>query len=118
MTVGDICDKLNLKPLSGEVGLEREVNGAYICDLLSWVMAHAQKGDAWITIQSHSNIVAVASLLELSCIIICEGAEVEDETIKKSASEEIPILSSNKSSFELAKGMVNLGLGNEYEICS
>lgn len=112
MTVSEICNKLNLEPLTGDNGLEREVSGAYICDLLSWVMAHAQKGDAWITIQSHSNIVAVASLLELSCIIICEGAEVEDDTINKSAIEGIPVLSSKKSAFELAKGLIECGLGS------
>lgn len=112
MTVGEMCSKLNLELLSGESGLERNVNGVYICDLLSWVMGHAQKDDVWITIQSHSNIVAVASLLELSCIIICEDAEIEDETVRKSATEGIPILSSKKSAFELAKDLVNLGLGS------
>lgn len=112
MTVMEICDRLDLKPITGECGLDREVSGAYICDLLSWVMAHAQKGDVWITIQSHSNTIAVASLLELSCIIICEDAEVEEDTVKKAIDEEIPVLSSAKSAFELAKGLIEAGIGN------
>lgn len=112
MTVKEICDRLDLKPITGDCGLNREVSGVYICDLLSWVMAHAQKGDAWITIQSHSNTIAVASLLELSCIIICEDAEIEEDTIKKAIDEEIPVLSSTKSAFMLAKGLIEGGLGN------
>ncbi len=112
MTVKEICNRLDLKPLTGNCGLDREVSGAYICDLLSWVMAHAQKGDAWITIQSHSNTIAVASLLELSCIIVCEDAEIEEDTVKKAIDEEIPVLSSTKSAFVLAKGLIEAGLGN------
>ena len=112
MTVKEICDKLGLKPITGDCGLDREVSGVYICDLLSWVMAHAQKGDAWITIQSHSNTIAVASLLELSCIIICEDAEVGEDTVNRAKDEEIPILSSAKSAFELAKGLIEAGMGN------
>lgn len=110
MTVKEICSRLDLKLLTKGLELDQEVSGAYICDLLSWVMAHAQKGDAWITIQSHSNIVAVASLLELSCIIICENAEIEEDTIKKAIDEEIPILSSSKSAFYLAKALIEAGL--------
>ncbi len=111
MTVNEICKALELVPLTGDIGLDREITGAYICDLLSWVMGHAKKGDVWITIQSHSNIVAVASLLELSCIVICEDAEVEDDAIKKSIDEGIPVLLSKKSAFELAQGLIDLGLG-------
>ncbi|MCQ1528490.1 AraC family transcriptional regulator [Lutispora saccharofermentans] len=111
MTVREMCERLELKPLTGECGMDREVSGAYICDLLSWVMSHAQRGDAWITIQTHTNIVAVATLLELSSVIIAEAAEVEEDTIKKAIDEDIPILVSNKSAFLIAKGLLNAGLG-------
>ena len=112
MTVMEMKKKLDLKVLTENLDLSNEVSGAYICDLLSWVMGHAKKGDVWITIQSHANIIAVASLLELSCIIICEDAEVEEETIKKAIEEEIPILSSSESAFTLAKNLVESGLGS------
>lgn len=112
MTVKEMCEKLGLRPLTGECGMDREVSGAYIGDLLSWVMAHAQKGDVWITIQTHTNIIAVASLLELSSIIISEDAEVEEETIKKAVDENIPVLVSAQSAFMISKGLINAGLGN------
>lgn len=112
MVVKEMCSKLGLRPLTGECGMDREVKGAYICDLLSWVMAHAEKGDAWITIQTHTNIIAVATLLELSSIIISENAEIEEDTIKKAIEEDIPVLVSDHSSFMIAKGLIDAGLGN------
>lgn len=111
MTVREMCLKLDLRPLTGECGMNREIEGAYICDLLSWVMAHANKGDVWITIQTHTNIIAVAALLELSSIIISENAEVEEETIRKAIEEDIPVLVSENSAFMIAKGLIDAGLG-------
>nr|HPL54322.1 AraC family transcriptional regulator [Bacillota bacterium] len=103
MLVKDVIEKIGLKPLTGETGVNKELAGAYICDLLSWVMAHGKKGDAWITVQTHSNIVAVAVLLELSCIIMPEEVEVEEDTLNKAEEEGIAILQSGLSSYSIAK---------------
>jgi hypothetical protein len=43
---------------------EKEITGGYTGDLLSWVMGRASCGNAWITIMSNINIIAVASLLD------------------------------------------------------
>jgi predicted transcriptional regulator len=110
MLINDVCKKTEINVLAGDVGLNREISGVYICDLLSWVMAHGKKGDAWITVQTHSNIIAVAALLELSCIIIPEGIEVEEETLKKADEEGIPVLQSALNSYELAKLLYSLGI--------
>ncbi|SHJ00252.1 AraC family transcriptional regulator [Lutispora thermophila] len=112
MTVKEICARLNLRSLTGECGMDKEVKGVYICDLLSWVMAHAHAGDVWVTIQTHTNIIAVATLLELSSIIISEDAEVEEDTIKKAIEEGIPLLVSEKSSFMVAKDLIDIGIGS------
>mgnify|MGYP000981587480 CR=1 FL=1 len=101
MIVNELIDKMDLKLVSGSSGLSKEVKGAYVCDLLSWVMAHADGGDAWITIQTHPNVVAVAVLLEISCIIIPENASIADETIKKADQEGIPLLVSAHSGYDL-----------------
>lgn len=101
MTVKDIMEKLDLKLAAGQSGLDKDVKNVYICDLLSWVMAHAHKGSAWVTIQTHPNVVAVATLLELSCIIIPENAEINSETIKKADEESIPMLVSELSGYEI-----------------
>jgi len=99
-----------LKLLAGSSGIDKELTGAYICDLLSWVMSHGNKGDAWITVQTHSNIIAVAVLLELGCIIVPEGIEVEEETLRKAEDEGIPVFQSSLSAYELAKELYKMGI--------
>ena len=65
MTVQDIVSQLNLTVCSGQEGLQREVKGGYTSDLLSDVMGHAQEGDVWVTLQTHKNVMAIASLKEI-----------------------------------------------------
>mgnify|MGYP001334019741 CR=1 FL=1 len=108
MTVRDVMEKLQLKLIAGESGLHKKIKGVYICDLLSWVMSHACNDDAWITIQTHPNIIAVATLLELSCIIIPENAEVEEDTIQKANEEAVPILTSSDSGFKISTSLYEL----------
>ncbi|MGE5628504.1 MAG: AraC family transcriptional regulator [Solirubrobacterales bacterium] len=107
MKVKDLIEKLELVSLTGEVGLDREVDGGYTGDLLSWVMSHGAKGNTWITVQIHPNIVAVAVLLEFSCIIIPENIAVEQLTIEKAISEGIPVLQSSENAFELCSKIKN-----------
>lgn len=108
MKVRELVEDLGLKVLSSEIGLDNEVEGGYTGDLLSWVMSHASKGNAWVTVQIHPNIVAVAVLLEFSCIIIPENIGVEQSTIDKANSENIPILQSPDPAFELCSKIKSL----------
>ncbi|KRQ88095.1 DRTGG domain protein [Caloramator mitchellensis] len=110
MKVKDIAEKLNFKVLAGNNGLGREVTGVYICDLLSWVMSHGKNGNAWITVQVHPNVVAVATLLEFSCIIIPENIEVEEITLQKAENENIPVMQTSLNSFEIGIELNKLGI--------
>ena len=110
MQVMDLVKKAKFKLITNDSMISREVKGLYCCDLLSWVMARAKDGDAWITVQTHMNIVAVASLLEISCIIIPEAIPVEQETIDKANEENVFILSTNLNSYEIFCKMQQLGL--------
>ncbi len=107
MTTRVLKEKLALEEISLPDG-EREVTGCYIGDLLSWVMGAAQSGDAWITIMSNINIVAVAALCDTSLIILAEGVTVDDEVKKAALEREINILSSTKSAFALAVEIAEL----------
>lgn len=101
MNVMEFANKLNGNILTGEAGIDNQVNDIYSCDLLSWVMSHAAKGAAWITVHTHLNIVAVASLSELSCIIIPEGIEVEEATVKRAVQENVVILETSLSTYKI-----------------
>ncbi len=101
MTVKSLAEKAGLKPFLVPDG-EREVNGVYCGDLLSWVMGRAQSDNAWITIMSNVNVVAVASLSDVSCVILAEGVKLDEDAEKAAAAKQINILVSDKSAYEIA----------------
>lgn len=100
MTVKEMSEKLNLKVICMPDG-DREVSGGYAGDLLSWVMGRAQSGDAWITIMSNLNIIAVASLADPSCIILSEGVTLDDGVRARAESQGVNVLSSELDTFAL-----------------
>ena len=80
----------------------REIDGVYIGDLLSWVMGRAQMDNAWITIMTNVNTIAVASLADTSCVILAEGVEMESDLVETAKEKEINILSSSQPIYETA----------------
>lgn len=101
MKVADIVEKLGLEICCGTAGINREIKGGYTSDLLSDVMGNAQEGNLWITLQTHKNVMAIASLKELAAIILVKGYKPEEDTIAESEAEGIPILSTTKQTFEI-----------------
>lgn len=108
MKVSELIEKLNLEIVTNRDFTDRDITGCYIGDLLSWVMGKAQQNDAWITIMNNINIVAVASLTDCACIILCEGVSAPENVIEKANAEEIIILKSEDDAYRLA-----LKLGEE-----
>ncbi len=100
MTVKELANALNCKIFCMPDG-EREITGGYAGDLLSWVMGRANSGDAWVTIMSNVNIVAVASLADPACIILSEGVELDDEVVRKAESVGVNLLGSRDDTFAL-----------------
>lgn len=80
---------------------EREVTGGYCGDLLSWVMGRANSGDAWITIMSNVNVIAVAVLADPACVVLAEGVELDAAASDKAIREGVNVLSSSIDSFAL-----------------
>jgi len=102
MKVSELVKELNLKVFSGREGLDREIAGGYVSDLLSDVMGNASEGEVWITLQTHRNVVAIASLKDLACILLVSSLVPEQSTIEHSEREGIPILGTVLSTFEIA----------------
>jgi hypothetical protein len=109
-TLRQIVDVLGLRVAAGANSLGNEVTAGYASDLLSCVMGHARKGSVWVTLQSHINVVAVASVAELSGIIVTEGAAPDAATIAKADDEGIPLLLTPKSTFAVVADLVGLGV--------
>lgn len=113
MKLAEIVKSLNLQVVCGEEHLDKEVCGGYSSDLLSDVMANSKKGDIWITLQVHPNVVAVAMLKEIAGIVMINGRKPEDETIKKAESEGLPMMISDLPAFELVGELYKMGISGK-----
>ncbi len=110
MTVQEIVDLLQAKIAAGNEKTDNVISGGYASDLLSNVMGQARLGSIWVTMQAHQNIVAVASLLGLSAVIIAGGVQLNNETILKAEKEGIPLLTTSLSAFEVIGLLYDAGI--------
>lgn len=100
MKVKELVEKLNLQVLSGAQGLDRDIEGCYVSDLLSDVMGNAEMGNVWVTLQTHKNVMAIASLKELACVVLVKGQTASEDTLEQSNEEGIPFLSTTMQTYE------------------
>ena len=110
MKLRQISEKLALTARAGAAGLDAEVTGAYAADLLSCAMAGARKDNVWVTLQGHLNVVAIASLLELSGIIVTEGKPAAQDMLARAEEQGIPILATPLTTFEIVGRLWELGV--------
>lgn len=101
MTVREIAELLGAEIINNELP-DTQVKGAYTSDLLSDVMAHAKEGGVLITIQAHKNTVAVATLVNINCIIICNSRPVTDDMIEAAREEGIALLVAKDNQFTVS----------------
>jgi hypothetical protein len=110
MNLKDLVEAHDLEVITGEDHLDREVTGCYASDLLSDVMGNSQKGQLWITLQVHQNILAVASMRELAGIVMIGGRRPLDDAVAKAREEGVVLLTSPLPSFELCGRLYEAGL--------
>ncbi len=101
MTVQDLIKQLDLKILV-EGDLSREVTDCYIGDLLSWVMGRAPGDSAWLTVMGNINSIAVATLADVSCIILVENAALDAAAKAKAEMHDVTILQTEENGYRLA----------------
>ena len=66
MKINELITALNLTLIGGADGINKEITGGYTSDLLSDVMGNINDGNIWITLQTHKNVMAIASLRDVS----------------------------------------------------
>jgi hypothetical protein len=110
MTVAELSNLIQARCLTPGLDAGREVTCGYACDLLSWVMSHGEEGMAWVTVKTHMNVVAVAVLAEMACVILPESIDMEEESLKKAVDEEMVVLSSPLSAYEICGRMAAKGI--------
>ena len=107
MTVKDIIEKLDLKCLN-EANLDAEVTGAYASDLLSDVMGNARSGQVWITMQTHKNVTAIASLKDIPAVIIVRDGVPDPDMLEHAKEEDICLLVSKDATFQVCGKLYEL----------
>lgn len=111
MTPVEFAEKYGLEVLSE--GEQRQIEGIYCCDLLSMVMGKAKENDAFFTVMGNVNSVAVGVLADVSCVVLCEGIRLDEDSLNKAKSQGVCVLSSQQDSFSTA-----LKLARELGLCS
>ncbi len=107
MKVSDIVQELGLTVITGENNLNNTITGGYTSDLLSDVMGNLSEGEIWITLQTHRNVMAVASLKEASAILLVKSLQPDEDLLTFAQEEEMPILSTAKGAFEVSALIYN-----------
>ena len=87
---------------------EAEVRGCYCGDLLSWVMAKAPAGSVWLTVMGNLNCVAVASLRELACVVITDGAPLDRAALERAGQQGVTLYTAADGTYECARAVSGL----------
>ena len=107
MTIREAASILNAEIIHDEFE-DSELSGAYTSDLLSDVMAYAKDGGALITIQAHKNTVAVATLVDITAIIICNNRPLPEDMIASAKEKGIAILLTRQNQFTVSGKLYGL----------
>jgi len=110
MTIREIIEATNATLATPAQGLSATITQCCVCDLLSWVMAKGTAHAAWITVQTHLNIVAVASLLDMPAIILPDGIAPEENTVAKAAAEGVALICSPMNAFDICAVLARHGI--------
>lgn len=107
MNIKEAVENLNLNILV-EGDMEREITDCYIGDLLSWVMGRAKEDSIWLTVMGNINAIAVATLADVSCIVLVENASLDEEAKRKAQAMDVTILQTDVNSYQLATKIYEL----------
>ena len=107
MTVQELMEMELFRTVNPGDDLERQITEPFCCDLLSVAMSRAPEGCAWVTVMGNMNTLAVASLADAACVIMAEGAVLDDAARKKAVDQEITVLKTEEPIFEAALAVWN-----------
>ena len=100
MTVKELSDKLGLTVFYMEEE-DREIEGGYCGDLLSWVMGRCPADSVWVTIMSNQNVAAVAVLCDTACTVLSEGVQPDAELLERAEKQGVTLLGSDLDEYQL-----------------
>ncbi len=102
MNVHELAVACGFEYYCGQGEAARSVSGAYCCDLLSWVIGRAVDDDALVTVMSNPNVIAVAVMADLPCVVLTEGVKPDEKALEKAIDNGVIVLSSKATTYETA----------------
>jgi predicted transcriptional regulator len=108
MTLAELSQKLGLKPLTELHDVE--IQGAFVSDMVSDVMAGAKPGSLWITTQTHKNVVAAANLVDIAAVVVTSGRPVADEVTQMANRADLTILATDLDTYALVGQLHEAGV--------
>ncbi len=106
MTAKEIAEKVG-GSLAVGVG-DEEAQCVYVGDLLSDVMGHAAEDCVLVTIQNHLNTLAVCTLVGCRVVVLCHGRPVPPDMAEGAKREEVAIVVTALSQYEVALALASL----------
>ena len=108
MKVKDLETKLELKPVNQVY--DKDIDGGFVSDMVSDVMAGAQAGNVWVTVQTHKNVVAAANLVDIAAIIVVRGKKIPEETIQMADRAKMTMFLTDLDTFQVAIKLYEAGI--------
>lgn len=108
MTVQELINENIFTNINLGENLNRTISTPYCCDLLSFAMSKAPADSIWITVMANVNTIAVASLTEVACILLAEGAVLDSTALEKVRAQKITVFGTDKPIFEAALSVYQL----------
>ena len=105
MTIQELADRLGCRLIAGGEGAGREVDGCYVGDFHSWVMARAGMDNVWLTVMGNIQTIAVAKLTDVAGVFLCEGSTLQQDAADRAELEGIPIFAFDKPLYDAAIGV-------------
>ncbi|MDD3832199.1 MAG: hypothetical protein PHW00_06080 [Clostridia bacterium] len=106
MKIQEVINRLNATVVNIPPDYNREIEGGYCGDFLSWVMGRAPEGTLWFTVVNNVNVSAVAHLTDVACTVICEGVECDTALIDRARQQGICLIRTNLTVFDAIKAYI------------
>lgn len=103
MTIQELIHTNKFELINQGSNLNQDITEPFCCDLLSIAMGTAPKGCAWCTVMANMNTLAVASLTEAGCVILCGAVNADENMRLKAHSEGITLLRTDAPIFPTAR---------------
>ena len=110
MNIKELATLLDATTVCAGAEADTPLTCGYACDLLSWVLAHGRKGMVWTTVQTHVNVVAVAVLMEMACVILAEDNHIEAASLAKAEEEGLTVMETAMTAYEICGRMFAAGI--------